>query len=183
MYFKWVTESKLWIIFKLYQKTLECKGTNTGNILNSVSVSLSCSFVWVCRSCNFAAHNAAKLALNSALPLCFNKENLPKVILSTCVVDFHVVVSSFSYEWQWSLAKKKKNKQTQGREKNADNNKRKKHREREEKMQKQQSANMQREKGWARLRRRIRRNLGAISRSKVEASTMAEPVSTRLTLC
>ena len=40
-----------------------------------------------------------------------------------------------------------KNKQTQGREKNVDNNKRKKHREREEKMQKQQSANMQREKG------------------------------------
>ena len=135
MYFKWVTESKLWIIFKLYQTTLECKGTNTGNILNSVSVSLSCSFVWVHRSCNFATHNAAKLALNSTLLLCFNKENLPKVILSTCVVDSHVVVSSFSYEWQWSLAKKKK-KQTQGREKNADNNKRKKRREREEKMQK-----------------------------------------------
>ena len=52
-----------------------------------------------------------------------------------------------------------------------------------EKMQKQQSAKMQREKGRARLRRRIRRNIGAISRSKVEALTMAEPVSTRLTLC
>ena len=52
-----------------------------------------------------------------------------------------------------------------------------------EKMQKQQSAKMQREKGRARLRRRIRRNVGAISRSKVEALTMAEPVSTRLTLC
>ena len=117
MYFKWVTESKLWIIFKLYQKTLECKGTNTGNILNSVSVSLSCSFVWVRRSCNFAAHNAAKLALNSALPLCFNKENLPKVILSTRVVDSHVVVSSFLYEWQWSLAKKKKKNKHRGERK------------------------------------------------------------------
>ena len=59
----------------------------------------------------------------------------------------------------------------------------KKRREREEKMQKQQSANMQREKGRARLRRRIRRNLGVISRSKVEVSTMAELVSTQLTLC
>ena len=52
-----------------------------------------------------------------------------------------------------------------------------------EKMQKQQSAKMQREKGQARLRRRIRRNVGEISRSEVEALTMAEPVSTRLTLC
>ena len=50
---------------------------------------------------------------------------------------------------------------------------------------------MQREKEQARLRRRIRINLGAISRSKVEVSTMAkvevstmaEPISTRLTLC
>ena len=64
-------------------------------ILNSVSVFLSCSFAWVRRSCNFAAHNAAKLALNSASPLCFNKENLPEVILSACVVDSHAVVSSF----------------------------------------------------------------------------------------
>ena len=52
-----------------------------------------------------------------------------------------------------------------------------------EKMQKQQSAKMQREKGRARLRGRIRRNVGEISRSEVEALTMAEPVSTRLTLC
>ena len=51
------------------------------------------------------------------------------------------------------------------------------------KMQKQQLAKMQREKGQARLRRRIRRNVGAISRSEVEALTMVEPVSTRLTLC
>ncbi|KAK9992542.1 hypothetical protein SO802_027527 [Lithocarpus litseifolius] len=34
-------------------------------------------------SCTYAA----KLALNSALPLCFNKENLPEVILFACVVD------------------------------------------------------------------------------------------------
>ena len=38
---------------------------------------------------------------------------------------------------------------------------------------------MQREKGQARLRRRIRKNVGVISRSKVEASTMAKPVSTQ----
>ena len=68
------------------------------NILNSVSIFLSYSFVWVRRFCNFAAHNAGKLALNSALPLCFNKENLPEVILFACVVDSHAVVSSFSYE-------------------------------------------------------------------------------------
>ena len=68
------------------------------NIVNSVSVFLSYSFVWVRRSCNFAAHNAVKLALNSALPLCFNKENLPKVILFACLVDSHAIVSSFSYE-------------------------------------------------------------------------------------
>ena len=42
-----------------------------------------------------SAYNAAKLALNSTLPLCFNKENLPEVILSACVVDSHAVVSSF----------------------------------------------------------------------------------------
>ena len=68
------------------------------NILNSVLVFLSFSFVWVRRSCNFAAYNVAKLALNSALPLCFNKENLPEVILFACVVDSHDVVSSFSFE-------------------------------------------------------------------------------------
>ena len=37
-----------------------------------------------------------------------------------------------------------------------------------EKMQKHQSAKMQRDKGQARLRRRIRRNLHAISRSEVK---------------
>ena len=42
-----------------------------------------------------------------------------------------------------------------------------------DKTQKRQSEKMQREKGRVRLRRRIRRNVGAISRSKVEASTMA----------
>ena len=50
-------------------------------------------------------------------------------------------------------------------------------------MQKPQSAKMQREKGRARLRRRIRRNVGEISRSEVEALIMAEPVSIQLTLC
>ena len=68
------------------------------NILNSASVFLSCSFVWISRSCNFATHNAVKIALNFALPLCFNKENLPEVILSACVVDSHAIVSSFSFE-------------------------------------------------------------------------------------
>ena len=38
---------------------------------------------------------------------------------------------------------------------------------------------MQREIGRVRLRRRIRRNVGAISRSKVEASIMAEPIYTK----
>ncbi|KAL4598004.1 hypothetical protein ACB092_11G029100 [Castanea dentata] len=43
-------------------------------------------------------------------------------------------------------------------------------------MQKQQSAKLQREKGRARRRRRRIRNVGAISRSEVEASTMADPL-------
>ena len=46
-------------------------------------------------------------------------------------------------------------------------------------MQKQLLAKMQREIGRVRLRRRIRRNVGAISRSKVETSIMAEPVYTK----
>ena len=41
---------------------------------------------------------AAKLALTLAAPLCFNKENLPEVILSACVVDSFNVVSSISVE-------------------------------------------------------------------------------------
>ena len=41
-------------------------------------------------------------------------------------------------------------------------------------MQKRLSEKMQREKGRARLTRRIRRNVGAFSRSEVEASTMAD---------
>ena len=41
-------------------------------------------------------------------------------------------------------------------------------------MQKRQLEKMQREKGQARLRRRRRRNVGAISRSEVEASTIAD---------
>ncbi|KAF3954273.1 hypothetical protein CMV_020365 [Castanea mollissima] len=43
-------------------------------------------------------------------------------------------------------------------------------------MQKRQSAKLQREKGRARRRRRRIRNVGAISRSEVEASTVADPL-------
>ena len=71
------------------------------NILNFVLSFLCCSFVWVRKSCNsaaHAAHAAAKLALSSASPLCFNKENLPEVILSACVVDSSNVFPSFSVE-------------------------------------------------------------------------------------
>ena len=65
------------------------------NILNSALSFLCCSFVWARRSCNVAAHTAAKLALTLAAPLCFNKENLPVVILSACVVDSSNVVFFF----------------------------------------------------------------------------------------
>ena len=82
------------------------------NILNSALSFLCCSFVWARRSCNVAAHIAAKLALSLASPLCFNEENLPEVILSACVVDSSNVDSSFSVEWYWSLGKKKKKSQT-----------------------------------------------------------------------
>ena len=68
------------------------------NILNSALSFLCCSFVWARRSCNVAAHIAAKLALSLASPLCFDEENLPEVILSACVVDSSNVDSSFSVE-------------------------------------------------------------------------------------
>ena len=52
------------------------------NILNSVLSFLCCSFVRASRSCNSVAHTVAKLVLSFTSPLCFNKENLPEVILS-----------------------------------------------------------------------------------------------------
>nr|POE90966.1 at-hook motif nuclear-localized protein 1 [Quercus suber] len=45
------------------------------------------NFCWVRRTCNFAAHEAAKFALNSDLDYCFNKGNLPPVLEAVCRDD------------------------------------------------------------------------------------------------
>ena len=42
----------------------------------------NCSFVWVRRCCNSAAHVAAKFALSSFLSFLFFKDYLPPVILA-----------------------------------------------------------------------------------------------------
>ena len=46
------------------------------NVLSLVVSFTSCSFVWVRRSCNAAAHVAAKYALGSSLSFCFYKDDL-----------------------------------------------------------------------------------------------------------
>ena len=45
---------------------------------------LSCSFLWVCRSGNVAAHEAAKYALVSLVSFCFVSGNLPASLASVC---------------------------------------------------------------------------------------------------
>ncbi|KAK9986829.1 hypothetical protein SO802_031780 [Lithocarpus litseifolius] len=48
---------------------------------------VSCNFRWVRRNCNSAAHSAARLALNSPHPFCFNKSNLPHSLEIVCKGD------------------------------------------------------------------------------------------------
>ena len=48
---------------------------------------LSCSFLWVCRSGNAAAHEAAKYALVSLVSFCFVSGNLPASLASVCMED------------------------------------------------------------------------------------------------
>ena len=56
--------------------------------IRSLAVSfVVCSFSWINRSCNGAAHAAAKLALGSSSPFCCNNGNLPTALQSACKVD------------------------------------------------------------------------------------------------
>lgn len=65
------------------------------NICSLVKSFSSCAFNWVNRRCNGAAHAAAKLALVSSKPLCFNNSNLPTVLQRACKEDCPSVVFLF----------------------------------------------------------------------------------------
>ena len=49
---------------------------------------VSFSFIWVPRACNVVAHHTARAALDSRMSFCFNKDNLPPVLLAMCKEDF-----------------------------------------------------------------------------------------------
>ena len=59
----------------------------TDNIRCLVKSFAACSFSWINRSCNGAAHAAAKLALISSSSFCCNNGNLPTALQSACKVD------------------------------------------------------------------------------------------------
>ena len=48
---------------------------------------MSWSFIWVNRSCNYAAHAVAKFAIESKLACFFNSGNLPPSLLDACMED------------------------------------------------------------------------------------------------
>ena len=54
--------------------------TLTDNIRSLAVLFVVCSFSWINRSCNGAAHAAAKLALGSSSPFCCNNGNLPTAL-------------------------------------------------------------------------------------------------------
>lgn len=56
---------------------------------------VACDFIWVCRSCNFAAHSAAKFALALNLSCCFNSANLPPCLADVCKEEASPVSSLF----------------------------------------------------------------------------------------
>ena len=65
-----------------YQSVDWSISTLTDNI-RSLAVSFAvCSFSWINRSCNGAAHAAAKFALGSSSPFCCNNGNLPAALQS-----------------------------------------------------------------------------------------------------
>ncbi|KAK9983012.1 hypothetical protein SO802_032537 [Lithocarpus litseifolius] len=62
--------------------------TIVSNIISLLPCFVSYKFRWVRRSCNSAAHSAARLALNSSYPFCFNKSNLPHSLEIVCKGDY-----------------------------------------------------------------------------------------------
>ena len=65
------------------------------NILALVEWFSSCSFVWVTRSCNGVAHQAARFAVSSYLSFFFHKDNLPPALLACCKADYPSCTSFF----------------------------------------------------------------------------------------
>ncbi|KAK9998433.1 hypothetical protein SO802_018036 [Lithocarpus litseifolius] len=64
--------------------------TLISNIRRLSSNFLSCSFRWVRRSANSAAHEVAKFALISIFPFCFSEGNLPPSLEVVCKGDASV---------------------------------------------------------------------------------------------
>ena len=70
-----------------YQSVDWSISTLTDNICSLVMSFAVCSFSWINRSCNGAAHTAAKLTLVSSSPFCCNNGNLSTALQSACKVD------------------------------------------------------------------------------------------------
>ena len=64
--------------------------TTISNVLDRAQFLSSCSFVWIKRCCNSAAHVFAKFALDSRLSCFFNKDNLPPTLDAVCKDDYLV---------------------------------------------------------------------------------------------
>ena len=67
----------------------------------------NCSFMWIKRTCNAAAHVTARFALLSSPLLCFSKDSVPEVIMSVCKRDYPLYSLGFSFI-SLQLIKKKK---------------------------------------------------------------------------
>ena len=63
-----------------YQSVDWSISTLTNNIRSLAVLFVVCSFSWINRSCNGAAHAVAKLALGSSSPFCCNNGNLPTAL-------------------------------------------------------------------------------------------------------
>ena len=70
----------------------------------------NCSFMWIKRTCNAAAHVTARFALLSSPLLCFNKDSVPEVIMSVCKRDHPLYSLGFSFISLQLIKKKKKKK-------------------------------------------------------------------------
>ena len=58
------------------------------NILALVKCFISCSLVWVSRTCNGVAHHVARFSLESRLAFFFFLDNSPPALLDVCKADY-----------------------------------------------------------------------------------------------